>query len=86
MHHCMGTDADGQVAGEHRFSAPLDHCPYSPSTAATGAHSTLFLPAPDVVGISSLARPNGIAQTESKLRIARSRSRQKRGPPSLTSL
>jgi hypothetical protein len=47
----------------------------------------LFLtPRRDSQFVEPMSHPTGMAQTESKLRISQSRSRQKRGPPVTSSL
>lgn len=68
------------------FSAPPEQCPYYPASIVV-VHSEVFtLPAAQAVYAELIVHPAVIAQTESKLRISRARSRQKRGPPSSLSL
>ncbi len=88
-HHCMVSMADGEktASRDTQVSAPPEKCPFAPH-AALAVHPTalatlelsasLFSPA--------LADPKGLVRTESKRRISRDRSRQKRGPPVLTNL
>jgi len=72
------------VAGD-RFSAPVERCPYYPR-AMTATHAGVMSPAAySSILASPASHPSGVAQTESKRRIARDRSRQKRGPPSQNS-
>lgn len=65
------------------FSAPKESCPFAPKTPAV-VHRDAF---GDRVLVASFYPQQTydavIAQTESKFRISRSRSRQKRGPPAL---
>jgi hypothetical protein len=69
-----------------QFSAPAEKCPYCPS-AVVAAHSELLaLPVGSAVFASIVSHPAGVAQTESMWRISRDRSRQKRGPPAISSL
>lgn len=67
-----------------QIGAQPEKCPVTPSTAAV-VHPTV-LATPELsrsVFAPALADPNGVVQTESKRRISRDRSRQKRGPPVL---
>ena len=73
---------DGEIARRGpAFTAPPRKCPYAPARAVA-THPPLS--AAPVVRSSFLpltAHPAGVVQTESKWRIARDRSRPKRGPP-----
>lgn len=83
-HHCMMsmTERQNSTNDGKQFRAPPDKCPYCPSSItadhtsplASGAHTAFAY-----VPVSS--HPAGVVQTESKRRISRDRSRQKRGPP-----
>ena len=87
-HHCMENMADrgNSIQDGTQFSTPAEKCPYYPS-ALVPAHSELLaLPVADAVYASLVSHPVGVAQTESMWRISRDRSRQKRGPPTLSSL
>jgi hypothetical protein len=82
VHHCMSAaEMHGATKGS-QLTSPMGKCPFCPATMDSGSHLSLF-----VVGnrdtdlVSLVSHPAGIAQTESKLRISQSRSRQKRGPP-----
>jgi hypothetical protein len=84
-HHCLFSGVMGESSAQAgiQFRAPIERCPYFPGaikTAHTNAAS-LFEPTYDAGRPSS--HPASVAQTESKWRIARDRSRQKRGPPNL---
>jgi hypothetical protein len=89
-HHCMMSMGERQKLADSQgpqFAAPMDKCPYCPSMATLVTGSSLFLPPSANAGFAGLvSHPAGIAQTESKLRISRTRSRQKRGPPVVDSL
>lgn len=87
-HHCMENMADrgNSIRSGTQFSPPAEKCPYYPS-ALVPAHSELLaLPVADAVCASLVSHPAGVVQTESMWRISRDRSRQKRGPPALSSL
>ena len=83
-HHCVMSIPERQNATNDgtQFSAPPDKCPYCPSSIAAGHTNPLASGAHTAsarVCVSS--HPTGLVQTESKRRISRDRSRQKRGPP-----
>jgi hypothetical protein len=64
----------------------MEKCPYCPRTVATFHRDILAPPTAQVIFAALAAHPAVVAQVESKLRIARDRSRQKRGPPASVSL
>jgi len=65
------------------LQAPLRRCPYYPASP-TVFHQSQYGVAPSLIIFAELlSHPAVHAQTESKQRISLSRSRQKRGPPSL---
>jgi hypothetical protein len=69
-----------------QFGAPVEKCPYCPAAIAV-VHGDTFGPPPSQAIFAGLiAHPVVAAQTESKLRISRNRSRQKRGPPATIAL
>ncbi len=69
-----------------QFQAPVEKCPYCPAIIAV-VHGDAFVPpTAQAVFAGLIAHLAVTAQTESKLRISRSRSRQKRGPPVSLSL
>jgi hypothetical protein len=87
-HHCMMSADEGATLSSdtQAFDAPPQQCPYYPASIAI-VHGDLFaLPAAQAVYAGLITHPAVVAQTESKLRISRTRSRQKRGPPSSLSL
>jgi hypothetical protein len=70
------------AAKSSQLTSPMGKCPYCPATVGSGSHLALFVIGDrDADLVSLVSRPAGIVQTESKLRISQSRSRQKRGPP-----
>ncbi len=70
-----------QAAATH-LSALVQQCPFYPRVVAT-THADVLSPTLAASIFAGLvSHPAGSAQTESKWRIARDRSRQKRGPPS----
>jgi hypothetical protein len=85
-HHCMETmvTAGAVLSGGKHFSAPLEKCPYCPGTV-TSSHGRDMLNGPlaQVLLVSFSSPAAVVAQTESKRRISRDRSRQKRGPPAM---
>lgn len=82
-HHCT------QSVGERSqfdhlgtgFSRLPEKCPYCPGAIVAEYSGVLAAPASAAIFASLVSQPTGIAQTESKRRISRDRSRQKRGPP-----
>ena len=79
-------DRGNSIRSGIQFSTPAEKCPYCPS-ALVPAHSELLaIPVADAVSASLVSHPAGVAQTESMWRISRDRSRQKRGPPTPSSL
>ena len=87
-HHCAGTMAEGTGAVEQgiRLTAPLEKCPFSPVVVVTVNHDFPALAQSETNFALLLTRSSSIVQTESRRRISRDRSRQKRGPPALTFL
>jgi hypothetical protein len=80
-HHCFMTDPVGSAPSEARFGVRGERCPYSPAAIGT-VHQNQLTAAGLVVDLVTLAsHPAGVVQIESRRRIARDRSRQKRGPP-----
>lgn len=64
------------------FDAMHERCPYYPGLAAAVHAEVLAVPVSEAMFAGLVSHPTGVAQTESKRRISRDRSRQKRGPPS----
>jgi hypothetical protein len=87
-HHCMMSMADrGQFASRTpQFQSPAEKCPYCPVSIAIVQGNALLLPITKAIFAELIAHPAIAAQTELKLRISLNRSRQKRGPPSSSSL
>jgi hypothetical protein len=83
-HHCamfsMGLQQGRSV------SIIAEKCPYAPA-ALTASHLSVFAPpANDAVFAGLISHPAVHAQTAARYRISFDRSRQKRGPPSLSLL
>jgi hypothetical protein len=86
-HHCTGMAERGAMQEDKaHFKAPAERCPYSPGTVAAGHLDLLGLTTSATLASALQVHPSGVIQTESKWRLSRSRSRQKRGPPALFSL
>ncbi len=88
LHQCgMSTAEQAQFAARPReWSRPSPPCPFQSALIATTQAGTFHgapFPPPAVCA-PALAHPSGAAQTMSRLRIARERSRHKRGPPRLS--
>jgi len=82
-HHCAIQQANERVQSSGG-QAMSEKCPYSPSVGMLAAHvQTLSVSFPGAVLGVVLAAPTSQSQTEALYRISFSRSRQKRGPPSL---
>ena len=79
LHHCSMRMAPS--SGQPTLQA---HCPFQQSSPFF-AHSLspLLIITLGLFASLLLAHPAGIPQTESRLRIARERSRHKRGPPAV---
>lgn len=75
-----------EVSRSPQLQAPVERCPFLPAAVVAMHGDTLALSAAQSIFAECVAHPAVVAQTECKLRIARSRSRQKRGPPALSSL
>ena len=72
-----------KAPSETVFNAPQQRCPFAPKVPAV-VHRDAFGDLVLVVGFYQQQTYHAvIAQTESKFRISRSRSRQKRGPPTI---
>jgi hypothetical protein len=88
-HDCMMSMAErSQLASrDPEFRTPAEKCPYCPAATVAVVHGNTFLPpARQAIYAGLIAHPAVAVQTESKLRISRNRSRQKRGPPASLSL
>ena len=83
-HHCMMSMAEKSQLASHdpQFQAPMEKCPYCPATPVSVHPDRSFTPEiAQAIFAEIVSHPAGTVQTESKRRIARDRSRQKRGPP-----
>jgi hypothetical protein len=83
-HHCtMNLVERGQLASHvPQFRAPVDMCPYYPASVVPFHHPNPFTASTGSSIFAALvSHPAVTAQTQSKWRISRDRSRQKRGPP-----
>ena len=80
----MSMEARGQaVTHGAQFRTIPEKCPYRLPGMIGATHSDLgTVPRSAAFFAGILSHPSIAAQTESKWRIARDRSRQKRGPPS----
>jgi hypothetical protein len=83
MHHCVLSTGERAELFQHdpAFSAPTQRCPYCPASVVAVHGDGFAVPTANAVYAGLIAHPAVVAQTESKLRISRGRSRQKRGPP-----
>jgi hypothetical protein len=83
-HHCMMSMAERRemASDKPRFTSPVEKCPYCPAALTFGHQTNPFsIATSQSVFVGSVGQSSVIAQTESKRRISRDRSRQKRGPP-----
>ncbi len=71
-------------AEKPHWHAPHAACPYCPARSSSLHAGDLYLPTLLSSAALFFIRPTGTAQTESRRRISRDRSRQKRGPPVLS--
>lgn len=87
-HDCTENMAERSQSASRdpQFQAPTEKCPYCPASVAVVHDNTFVPPIAQAVFAALIAHPGVVAQTESKLRISRNRSRQKRGPPASLSL
>ena len=83
-HHCaMGTADRNQDQHGPTLSMISEKCPCCPGVIPSMQPNVLGPPAAGAIYAHIVSHPACVAQTESKWRIARDRSRQKRGPPVL---
>ena len=79
-------DSNVQDGNVPQLKALMDRCPYCPATIASAhPHHAYGPPQGEAQAAVTFSHPAGIVQSESRRRVARDRSRQKRGPPSVTS-
>jgi len=84
QHHCMMTAGESSqlVSGDRAFRLPSEKCPYCPAAMIRAHGNSFTLPTSQAVFAALAAHPAVFAQTQSRLRVSETRSRQKRGPPS----
>jgi hypothetical protein len=83
----VATADRGNLTGRGtQLSTPTEKCPYCPAALVATHNELLALPMGDAIFASLVGHPSAVAQTGSMRRISRDRSRQKRGPPILSSL
>jgi hypothetical protein len=86
-HHCGMTMGERMQRAAHanddpQVQSPLTCCPYCPASVAVQHHEPFSSPAElRTMLVVFQSQPAVVAQTESRWRIARDRSRHKRGPP-----
>ena len=82
-HHCaMSAEQRGRMASHGpQFRAPVESCAYCPVRMMAYHSPTLAAPVAQAVFAGVASQPAGTAQAESMWRVARERSRGKRGPP-----
>jgi len=87
-HHCMMRVAERSESSSRRaeFHAPFEKCPYCPAFVLTSHHSQTGMISSSAAFAELLSHPSVHPQTESRWRVSRDRSRNKRGPPYLSLL
>ncbi len=80
-HHCAMTMAESQADAGTHLSTLAEKCPCPPAVVASVHSNTLASPVAERLFPAGVSHPSSVAQTESLRRVARDRSRQKRGPP-----
>jgi hypothetical protein len=87
-HHCMMNMGEHSQLAQRdpRFNAPAEKCPYHPWDVVVSRSNLYTAPLSGAIFASLVSHPTGVAQTESKRRISRDRSRLERGPPTLSRL
>lgn len=85
-HQCEMSAEARAALSQHgpMFGAQVEKCPYCPASVSVRTGDRLTAPAGQAVYAALVAHPSGVVQTESKLRVSRGRSRQKRGPPAIS--
>ena len=83
-HHCSMPAWDAKQG--RQFTVVSEKCPCPPATPAVSHLSNFALPADRAAFAGVISHPAIHAQTAAQYRISFDRSRQKRGPPSLTLL
>ena len=87
-HHCMISSAERSqfVSKQTELRSPQEKCPFCPAAIMASHHPQVGLATAETIFAGLVSHPAAPIQTESKWRIARDRSRGKRGPPSLSLL
>lgn len=81
-HRCMmAMGGSHDASAETQMRAKAEKCPMYPQASVAVPHDVATPPAQHALFASIVSHPAGVAQTESKWRVSRYRSRQKRGPP-----
>lgn len=81
-HHCA-MNMVAAASNGFAIKQVSERCPYFPRSTAALQNQTFSPGFRQVFASSLIAVPNCIAQTEARYRLAWSRSRQKRGPPTI---
>ncbi len=80
-----GTSASSKQTGTRLISAFISQrCPYGAKTLPGNTHPDWTLETSEAIFAGIVAHPALAPQTESKRRISADKSKQKRGPPSIT--
>lgn len=86
-HHCMAAAAamtDQAKSNAPQFLSQPERCPYLPCITSSVRSNWATPPLNEMIFAGLVSHPAAIAQTQSKWRISRDRSRQKRGPPAFS--
>jgi hypothetical protein len=84
-HHCSMTDDAASADGTH-FQSIATKCPAFPvATAAPFSPDVALLKGSGAIFAAVVSHPSIHFQTEARYRVSFSRSRQKRGPPTILS-
>lgn len=85
-HHCLlSADQRNPAPDKRVLTTVSEKCPYAPGMVVATHPDVLSVPPSQAIFAAFVSHSCGVAQTESKWRISRDRSRQKRGPPTLLS-
>jgi hypothetical protein len=87
QHHCsMDPAVHDEQASATAIQSVSAKCPLFPNGGAAPASGVAGVPRPAVLFFAAIAsHPTAHAQTEAQFRVSFSRTRQKRGPPTLLS-
>jgi hypothetical protein len=87
-HHCMMSAAERSRLSDNvqRVSAPVETCPFAPQAVPAGHVVSWFVGREQGALVMVVGRSAGVAQAECLRRISRDRTRQKRGPPTVSLL